>query len=120
MVKLLDPLRFVTQLCPALHARAKAADLPRPFELGLLIGGEKYRLAFSRRSVKLVPGTLGPDFLAMRSGSLAQMLLGHAGASDLAAAGKAEVSSLKAHELARTLFPRLPVWFPPWDDLPAP
>jgi hypothetical protein len=119
MVKLFDPVRFVTQLCPALHERAKAAELPRPFELGLLIGGEKHRLVFSRRSVKLIGGRLGPDFLAMRLGPLAHMLLGQAEPRDLAAAGHAEVSSHSAGELAQILFPRRPLWFPPWDDLPA-
>jgi predicted acetyltransferase len=120
MAKLLDPVRFVTQLCPALHERAKAAELPRPFELGLLIGGEKHRLVFSRRSVKLVSGKLGPDFLAMRLGPLTHMLLGCVGASELAAAGRAEVSSDRVRKLAQILFPLRPLWFPPWDDLAAP
>jgi hypothetical protein len=120
MVKLLDPLRFVSQLCPALHERAKAVELPRPFELGLLIDGEKYRLTFSRRSVKLVPGSLGTDFLAMRAGPLSQLLLGHAPVGDLATAGRIEISSRRAHELGRVLFPDRPLWVPPWDDLPTP
>jgi GNAT superfamily N-acetyltransferase len=120
IVKLLDPQRFVTQLCPALHERAKAADLPRPFEVGLQLGAEPYRLTFSRRSVKLVPGTPGPDRLDLQLGAAAQMLLGHASATDLATAGRIGVTSLKALELARTLVPRRPLWLPPWDDLPAP
>jgi GNAT superfamily N-acetyltransferase len=119
MVKLLDPQRFVTQLCPALHERAKLAELPRPFELGLRIGDERYRMTFSRRTAKLVPGDPGPDAIYLQPGPLAKMLLGHASATDLASAGHLEVSSLRALELARTLFPRRPVWFPPWDDLPA-
>lgn len=119
MVKLLDPQRFVTQLCPALHERARAADLPRPFELGLQLGDEPFRLTFSRRSVKLVPGRPGEDRLNLDLGPAVQLLLGHAGATDLATAGRIGVTSLKALELARTLFPRRPLWFPPWDDLPA-
>lgn len=119
MVKLFDPVRFVTQLCPALHERARVAELSRPFELGLLIGGEKHRLVFSRRSVKLMGGRLGTDFLAMRPGPLAHMLLGQAAPRDLAAAGHAEVSSRRAGELAQVLFPRQVLWFPPWEDLPA-
>lgn len=119
MLKVLDPQRFVTQLCPALLERTRVAELPRPFDLGLQIGDERYRLTFSRRSARLVAGAPGADALRLSSGPLAKMLLGHASATDLATAGQLEVSSLRALELAQTLFPRRPAWFPPWDDLPA-
>src|SRR6185312_2964086 len=63
MAKLLDPPGLLRMMCGELHARAEAAGLARPCELGLAAGAEKYRLVVSRRSVKLARGKLGRSYL---------------------------------------------------------
>ena len=120
MVKLFDPLACIDLLRPQLFARAKDAELSRPCELGLLLGDERYCLIVGRRSVKLEAGKLGRSYLTCSKAQLTQLLLGHADLRSAVAAGQLAASTRVAAEIAMALFPRLPVWYPPWDDLPAP
>jgi len=119
MMKLFDPIRMLASLCPVLHARAKAGALPCPFELGMWIGRDKYCLVFSRRKARLVPGKLGRSHLAIGQDELTQLLFGHLDPQDAAAADRIEISTQVAFDAAQRLFPRRPLWHPPWDDLPA-
>jgi predicted N-acetyltransferase YhbS len=119
MVKLFDPLGFLQQLGPQLHQRAKAAGLARPCELGLLVGDEKYSVSLTRRGVKLIAGKLGRSYLACTMASLSQLLLGHLDVHAATATGRLTASTRVAVETASALFPRLPMWRPPWDDLQA-
>ena len=50
---------------------------------------------------------------------LVQLLLGHLDVDLAIDTGQLTVSSRATRELARLLFPRVPFWWPPWDDLPA-
>ncbi len=119
MVKLFDPLGFLEQLGPQLHQRAKAAGLSRPCELGLLLGPEKLSVVVTRRSVKLIAGKLGRSYLACTTASLAQLMLGHLDVEAATATGRLTASTRVAVETASALFPRLPMWRAPWDDLPG-
>ncbi len=119
MVKLFDPLAFLERLLPQLHERAKAADLPRPCELGITLNDEKYRLVVNRRGVKLSPGKLGRSYLGCNRSVLTQLLLGHLKVKDATESGRLETSTQVATEIAGILFPPLPLWRPPLDDLPA-
>lgn len=119
MIKLFDPLAFLRNLCATLHERAKAASLPRPTELGLLLNGEKHQLTITRRSVRLESGRLGRSYLTCTSALLTQLLLGHLNVKQAVAAERFAASTQVAAETASVLFPKLPFWLPSLDDLPA-
>jgi predicted acetyltransferase len=119
MAHLLKPRRFLKLISQDLAARAKDAGLPRPCQLGLLINKEKYRLSVSRRGVELIPGTLGRSYLTCSLYEFSQLLLGHVDLREAIRLGRLSVSTRVAEEMAVALFPRLPLWLPPWDNLPA-
>lgn len=124
MVRVFKPLALLAQLCPLLLDRARVAGLSLPCELGLLLDDQKYQLALTRRSVRVVPGKVGRSYLRCSLGDLVRLMLGHVDLREAAENGSREsgpygFSTSLAQELAQALFPRLPVWLPPWDDLGA-
>ena len=119
LVKLWDPIRLLSMLGNQLHARAKAAALPRPAKLGLRLGGETYRLVLSGRSVRVRPGKLGRSYLACEVPAFTQLILGHLTVREGVETGRLEASTRVAEQMAAVLFPPLPLWRPPLDDLPA-
>jgi hypothetical protein len=119
MANLFQPQRFLKSMGRDLDRRAKEAGLPRPCQLGLLVDGEKYRLSVSRVNVELIAGTVGRSYLKCSLYDLNQLLLGHIDVREAVNAGRLAVSTRVACEMANALFPRLPFWRPPWDELPA-
>lgn len=119
MANLFKPRRFLHVLNRYFAERVTAAGLPRPCQLGLLINDEKFRLVISRRRVQLTQGTLGRSYLRCSSYHLTQMLLGHTDVAHSLASGRLAVSTRLAQDIATALLPSLPLWRPPWDDLPA-
>jgi len=116
MAKVLQPINFLQSLCPLLHARADACRLPRPCELGLLLEGEKHRLIFSSRSVKLKSNKVGRSYLCLNGAEFTRLVLGHTDVAQATARGRMEASTRIALQTARAVFPQLPLWRPPWDD----
>ena len=119
LAKVFAPLKLLEQLCPVLHERGKQAELSRPCELGLLLGGEKHRLLATRRSVKLLSGKLGRSYLNCNHAQLTQLMLGHLDVAAAAESGRLTASTRVAIETAAALFPQRPFWRSPWDELPA-
>ncbi len=117
MARLMNPTAFLKQLCPELFRRACAAGLVRPCELGLVIDGQKYRLVVSRRSVKLGRHKIGRSYLVLNHANLTRLLLGHLDIDEALAADRLRASTQMAAEIARALFPQLPTWRPPLDEL---
>ncbi|HEU5433635.1 MAG TPA: GNAT family N-acetyltransferase, partial [Thermomicrobiales bacterium] len=117
MARLLDPLGFLRSLCGELHSRAARAGLERPCELGLAVEDEKCRLVVSRRSVKLQRGKLGRSYLRLSAPEFTRLLLGHLELGEAAACGRLRASTRHAAEIAEALFPRLPCWRSPLDEL---
>jgi predicted acetyltransferase len=117
MAKLMNPPGFLKMLCPELHNRAEAAGLTRPCELGILVDGEKYRLVVSRRSVKFGRHKIGRSYLSCGGTHFTRLLLGHLDIDEALAEGRLRASTQLAAETARALFPRLPVWRPPLDEM---
>jgi predicted N-acetyltransferase YhbS len=117
MVKVFDPLAFLRGLCDRLHQRAEAAGLTRPSELGLLIEGHKLRIDISRRGVKVARGKLGRSYLSGNIAEFTRLVLGHLDLDDAVAAGRLETSTRLALQTAAALFPRLPLWRSPLDDM---
>jgi predicted N-acetyltransferase YhbS len=120
MANLFRPRRWLKLLGQTLTERARAAEIRCPCQLGLLVNEEKYRLVLSRRQVQFMPGAVGRSYLRCTPYDIAQMLLGHLDIHEALVTGRLTASTRVAAELAAALFPRLPLWRPPWDDVPAP
>ena len=119
MVKLLDPATFLERIGPVILGRVQAAGLPIPCELGLAAAGEKFRIEIGSRTVRLTTGRLGRSYLSCDSDALTQMLLGHLDVRQAVQDGRIEASTRVARETGAMVFPRLPYWRTPLDDLPA-
>lgn len=117
MVKLLNPIQFLKDICCELHRRADAARLSRPCELGFLIEGEKYRIVLTRRNVKVEQERIGRSYLSCNHAEFARMVLGHLDLEKAVRQGRLESSTRVALETGCILFPRLPLWRSPFDDL---
>ncbi len=91
--------------------------MTRPCELGWVLAGEKYRLVVSRRSVKLGRHRIGRSYLACNGANVTRLLLGHLDIDEALAEGRLRASTQLAAETARVLFPRLPLWRPPLDEM---
>jgi predicted acetyltransferase len=117
MARVLEPAKLLRLLCPVLHERAQQRELERPFELGFSVHGAKYRLLLTRRSAKLVAPRLGRSYLTMNDADFTRLLLGHLDIDDAVQAGRVQASTRVAQEAAAILFPRLPLWRPPLDEV---
>jgi predicted acetyltransferase len=117
MAKLLDPLGLLRLLAPALYARAEAARLPRPIELGLSVDGRKYRIVAGPQRVKAVSRTIGRSYLHLNVADFTRLVLGHLDWDRAVREGRLMASTQIAEAAGRVLFPTLPLWRPPLDDL---
>ena len=118
MVKLFQPAAFLAAHRSLWHAHAKRS-LGLPCELGIHLEGEKFRLLLGPRGARLERGRLGRSYLACDAAALTQLMLGDAGVQTLVKAARIEASTRIAEETATAVFPPLPLWRPPLDDLPA-
>ena len=132
MARVFDPLAMLRLLEDTLLARAKAGELPRPFSLGLDVfhhdaeltrsrreDVRSYRLAIGQRGVKLSSGHPGRSYLSLRRRDLTPLLLGHWDIGEALAAGRLRASTRLAQDAAAILFPQLPWYRPPLDELVA-
>jgi predicted acetyltransferase len=119
MVKVVDPLKFLTMIGAELEGRAKQAGLARETELGLCIDGAKWSLVYTRRGIRVRGGSLGRSYLKMNRAEFTRLVLGHGSVRETAFAGRIQPSTQTALDLAEVLFPRLPLWRGVWDELAA-
>jgi hypothetical protein len=119
LVKIFNLEQAIEQLREELHERAKRAGHTLPLELGFHVGGEKFCLEIRSRCVKFRTGRHCRSYLACGRAEMTQLLLGHLDIKQAVAAGRVTPSTRVAAETAAVLFPKLPLWRPPWDDLPA-
>ncbi|HEX4147372.1 MAG TPA: GNAT family N-acetyltransferase [Pirellulales bacterium] len=117
MARIANPRAFLRFLGPELQRRAIAAELDLPCELGLQIGADKYQLGVSRRGVKITRSKLGRSYLRMSRAEFTRLALGHMDVAEAAAQDRVQVSTRLALESGRVLFPRLPLWRSPWDEI---
>lgn len=117
MVKAFDLLGLLRSLGPLVLRRAIAANLSRPCALGLHVDGQKHRLLVTRRSVKVDGGRLGRSYLTCSRAELTRLVLGHCTPREAAAQGRLSASTQWAFAMGDIVFPRLPVWRPPLEDL---
>ena len=64
-------------------------------------------------------GRVGRSDLRLADEELARLLLGQSDPLEAAASARLEASTQVAQKLATQLFPRVPLWCPMWDDIPA-
>jgi GNAT superfamily N-acetyltransferase len=119
LVKVLDIEQTVVALGEQLRERARRGSIPLPFELGLRIDGGKFCLELRPRSVRIRAARRGRSYLETGLLEWTQLLLGHLDLRSAIAAGRVVASTRVAAESAATLFPPLPLWRPPLDELPA-
>jgi predicted acetyltransferase len=119
MMRLLDQPALLSRLCSLWDRRARKARLPRPNELGLLVEGKEHCLELGEKGVSVGSDHLGQCHLGMSAAELMRLVQGQCDWDAALADGRLQCSSAPAAETGRALFPPLPFWRPPWDDLPA-
>jgi hypothetical protein len=117
MAKVPDPLAALEWLAPQLHQRADAASLPRPCELGLVADGARLCVALSRRGVRIASGQPSRAHVRLSQADLTRLLLGAIDVERRLEQGRMTASSRLAVRIAAALFPKLPLWRSPLDDL---
>ena len=119
MARLLSPMKLLRGMGEEFHRRAEEAGLARPVELGLLVEGRKYRLVLGRGGAEAVAGNIGRSYLRLNVADFTRLMLGHLDWEDALADGRVRPSTNLALRAGRALFPKLPLWLSPFDDLPA-
>jgi len=131
MLKLFDPIKALRRLKPVfarrgaralplladLNGDAAARPAPARPRLGLLLGGGIVTISLTDGAVETAARPPATGFLALDRSELARLVFGHFCAREAAAAGRISVSSETALTIAEHLFPKAPLYFPPWDDL---
>ena len=117
MVYLRDPMQFLRKIGDQIVKRAKRAGLTLPFELGLRVDSEKRALTIGPRRIKLTEGRLGRSYLECDTTLFSQLVLGHVDVRRAIHAGRLAVSTRVAADAAAAIFPQLPIWRPPWDEM---
>ncbi len=119
LVRLFSPAACIRQLGDHLQRRAKAASLRSPTELGLAFDGGKYQLIMSGNRTELVDDRLGRSYISCDPDTVTRLVLGYDDARSAVDSERLDPSTALAAETAMALFPKVPLWRPPWDDLPA-
>jgi predicted N-acetyltransferase YhbS len=119
MARILAPVELFRALAGEFARRAEAADLPHPIELGLLVDGRKYGLSITPEGVVEIAPRIGRSYLALNVADFTRLVLGHLDWRRALRDGRVRASTKIALKVGRVLFPRLPAWRPPLDDLQA-
>ena len=88
-------------------------------ELGLLVDGKKFQLEITRQGARAVSRRVGRSYLDLNVADFTRLVLGQLHWDRALAEGRLTASTALAGEAGRVLFPRLPLWRPPFDDLLA-
>lgn len=119
MMRLFDPLGLFRRLCGQFERRAVEAGLPRPLDLGLLVEGQKYQLELGREGIGVTSQRVGRSYLRLNVADFTRLVLGQLDWDAAVADGRLECSTALACNAGRVLFPTLPLWRPPWDEMPT-
>jgi len=119
VAKLFKPLELLRALAPAVAARMAAAGIRETVELGIDAPNFRGSIIVADGKATVQPGRVGRSYLRIAEDELARLLLHQCDPAEAAEAGRLEASTQMAVKLAGQLFPRLPLWCPMWDDLPA-
>jgi hypothetical protein len=119
MARLLNPLKLLRRLAGQLHARARHAQLPLPLNLGLAVENKKYLIEVRRQGVRIISRQLSRHFLTLNVADFTRLVLGQLDWDWVLRDARVIASTALAAQAGRALFPPLPFYRPPWDDLPA-
>jgi len=119
VAKVFKPLEVLTAAAPAVAARVIAAGIRETVELGLDAPGFRGSIIVADGKATVHAGRSGRSYLTLSDEELGRLLLGQCDPTEAAAAGRLKASTQVAEKLAMQLFPRMPLWCPMWDDLPA-
>jgi hypothetical protein len=125
VARVFRPLELLQAVAPTVAARMAVAGTRETVELGLEAPGFRGSIVVPERrggaapQAVVHPGRLGRSYLRLSEAELARLLLGQCDPAEAVAAGRMEPSTQMAQRLAGQLFPRVPLWCPMWDDLPA-
>ncbi len=119
MAKLLRPYDFLERLRKPFAQRAQKAGLKSSMSLGIRIGSLQLMLKVGRRQVTIANGDLGHTQIAVEATDFTSLLLGQTDILRLLDCNRATASDKYAVEVAKVLFPMLPTWRMPWEDLDA-
>jgi N-acetylglutamate synthase-like GNAT family acetyltransferase len=121
VAKLFDPLAVLEAVAPLIGPRLAATGLKETVELGLETARFRGSLVYngSTGTATVQPGRVGRSYLRLDDQELARLLLNQCDPVEAAAAGRLSASTQIAVRFAGMLFPRIPLWAPMWDDLPA-
>ncbi|NBW86532.1 MAG: GNAT family N-acetyltransferase [Planctomycetia bacterium] len=125
VAKVFRPHDLLSALAPAAAVHVAAAGIRETVELGLDAPAFRGSIIVAEakgsevRQATIHPGRVGRSYLRLSDDELARLLLGQCDPVEATAAGRMEPSTQVAQKLAAQLFPRMPLWCPMWDDLPA-
>jgi len=117
MAKVVDPVAATQWLLPQLQRRAEAARLNRPCELALVSDNVRLTILLTRCGAKLVVGKPSRSPLRLGRTELTRLFLGAIDVRSAITAGRVSCPSRSAAHVAAVLFPKLPLWRAPLDDL---
>jgi GNAT superfamily N-acetyltransferase len=119
VAKLFKPLDVLTALAPAVADRVAAAGVRETVELGLEAPSFRGSIIVTNGVGTVHAGRVGRSYLRLADDELARLLLNQCDPTEAVMAGRMESSTQMAQKLAALLFPRIPLWLPMWDDVPA-
>jgi GNAT superfamily N-acetyltransferase len=119
VAKLFKPQEVLTALAPAVAARMVAAGIRETVELGLDAPSFRGSMIVTDGVATVHAGRVGRSYLRLGDDELARLLLCQCDPTESVMAGRMESSTQMAQKLAGQLFPRMPLWCPLWDDVPA-
>ena len=119
VAKVFKPLELLTALAPAIATRLAESGLCETLELGVDAPSFRGSIIVANGKGTVHSGRVGRSYLKLVDAELARLLLSQCDPQEAAAAGRLEPSTQIALKLATQIFPRVPLWCPMWDDMPA-
>ncbi len=107
--------KFLGAALPELTARAIAAGIPLPLELGLTVADRRWLLHIEGKNSRFEPDKLSRRHLTLSAPSLVRLLMGHTDIDRAIEEDGVESSTGTALDAARVLFPLRPIWRSPLD-----
>jgi len=116
MAKVLRPRRLIRSMAERLLARAKAAGVNEPWQLGILTEADAYLLHAEGGQLRVGRGLPENNVMEMNVADLTRTLLGQIDWDEAHEHGRLVVEHPDADYLARVLFPEFTLWRPLLDD----
>ncbi len=114
---ILNPTLLLQRLCGEFCRRARHARLERPVELGILVEGQKYQIELSQQGATVASQRVGRSYLQLNVADFTRLVLGQLDWDRAVAEKRLAASTSLAQRVGRALFPRLPLWHPPLDEM---